>query len=107
MLIRALCDYADKQAASEKKLPECFGEQDIHYRIILSEDGSLKQIIPFMMKRTIKDKRARTRSSRCWDPPFARLTGNSSRAGALRTKLRTLSSRSWGRATKGHISDLP
>ena len=49
MLIKALCDYADKQSAESgsKKIPEGFAEQDIHYRIILSEDGDLKRIIPF------------------------------------------------------------
>lgn len=55
MLIKALCDYADKQASSS--IPEGFAEQDIHYRIILSEDGDLKNILPYNDHKTIKDKK--------------------------------------------------
>lgn len=59
MLIKALCDYADKQAAKPdgKKIPDGFAEQDIHYRIVLSEDGELKDIIPFKETVTFKDKK--------------------------------------------------
>ena len=64
MLIKALCDYADKQSAESgsKKIPEGFAEQDIHYRIILSEDGDLKRIIPFKQIRIIKDKKGKEKS---------------------------------------------
>lgn len=55
MLIKALCDYADKQETSS--IPEGFAEQDIHYRIILSEDGELKNILPFNEPKIIKDKK--------------------------------------------------
>jgi len=59
MLIKALCDYADKQSANDdsKKIPDGFAEQEIHYRIIISEAGDLKDIIPFNEKKTIKDKK--------------------------------------------------
>ncbi len=48
MLIKALCDYADKQAASQNadRSSEYFTEQAIHFRIVLSKDGELKEIIP-------------------------------------------------------------
>lgn len=64
MLIKALCDYADKQSAESgsNKIPEGFSEQDIHYRIILSEDGDLKRIIPFKQIRIIKDKKGKEKS---------------------------------------------
>ena len=61
MLIKALCDYADKQSAEpdSKKIPEGFAEQDIHYRIVLSEDGDLKRIISFKKQQTIMDKKGK------------------------------------------------
>ena len=64
MLIKALCDYADKQSAESdsNKIPEGFAEQDIHYRIILSEDGDLKRIIPFKHTQTIKDKKGKEKN---------------------------------------------
>ena len=64
MLIKALCDYADKQSAEpdSKIIPEGFSEQDIHYRIILSEDGELKDIIPFKENKIIKDKKGNDKS---------------------------------------------
>ncbi len=60
MLIKALCDYADKQSA--KAVPEGFAEQDIHYRIILSEDGTLKDIVPFKETVYFKDKKGSEKS---------------------------------------------
>ena len=48
MLIKALCDYADKQAEAPNtdKIPDGFGKQTVHFRIVLSENGDLKDIIP-------------------------------------------------------------
>ncbi|SEH38339.1 CRISPR-associated protein Csd1 [Ruminococcus flavefaciens] len=59
MLIKALCEYADKQAAKDdsKKIPDGFAEQEIDYRIVLSENGDMKEIIPFNEKKIIKDKK--------------------------------------------------
>ena len=64
MLIKALCDYADKQSADpdSKKIPEGFAEQDIHYRIVLSEDGDIKRIIPFKQTKIIKDSKGKEKS---------------------------------------------
>ena len=64
MLIKALCDYADKQSAESdsNKIPEGFAEQDIHYRIILSEDGDIKRIIPFKQTKLFKDSKGKEKS---------------------------------------------
>lgn len=61
MLIKALCDYADKQANSpdSKKIPKGFAEQDVHFRIILSEEGDLKDIIPFTKTISVTDKKGK------------------------------------------------
>ncbi len=61
MLIKALCDYADKQSEKPdaKQIPDGFAEQDIHYRIVLSEDGELKNILPFKTTKIIKDKKGK------------------------------------------------
>ena len=50
MLIKALCDYADKQMSvpNTEKISEGFGKQAVHFRIILSENGDLKDIIPII-----------------------------------------------------------
>ncbi len=48
MLIKALCDYADKlsEAPGLEKIPDGFEKQKINYRIILSEEGDLRDIVP-------------------------------------------------------------
>ena len=43
MLIRALCDYAEKQVQSE--IPDGWQEQNIHYRILLTPEGEIKDIV--------------------------------------------------------------
>ncbi len=61
MLIKALCEYADKQAASPnlKIVPDGFSEQDIHYRIILSPDGDLLEIIDVREIEITVDKKGK------------------------------------------------
>ncbi len=44
MLIKALCDYAEKQA--DNGIPEGWQEQGIHYRILLTPEGDVQGIIP-------------------------------------------------------------
>lgn len=45
MLIKALCDYADKlNEKNENQAEEGWGYQDIHYRIMLDDDGSMNCI---------------------------------------------------------------
>lgn len=46
MLIQALCDYADKQYAQKNAdMPEGFVEQNIHFRILITPEGKLSDII--------------------------------------------------------------
>ena len=51
MLIKALCDYAIKNPST---IPKGFEEKQINYRIILSTDGDIVDIVPFT--RTIHTK---------------------------------------------------
>lgn len=61
MLIKALCDYAIKQQesiqATDNIIPNGFSKQKIDYRIIISTDGELKDIIPSKETVYIKDKK--------------------------------------------------
>lgn len=43
MLIKALCDYAEKQA--DTGIPEGWQEHGIHYRILLTPEGEIKDIV--------------------------------------------------------------
>lgn len=43
MLIKALCDYAEKQA--ETGIPEGWQEQGIHFRILLTPEGEIRDIV--------------------------------------------------------------
>ena len=46
MLIKALCDYADKRETNpkEKAIPEGWCEQNVHFKINLSSDGEIISI---------------------------------------------------------------
>ena len=44
MLIKALCDYAEKQA--DTGIPEGWQEQGIHFRILLTPEGDVRDIVP-------------------------------------------------------------
>ena len=55
MLIKALCDYAIKQ--QDNIIPNGFSKQKIDYRIIISTNGELKDIIPSKETIYIKDKK--------------------------------------------------
>ena len=49
MLIKALCDYYDaqqKKNSSENSPPDCFTKQNVHYMIMLTKDGNIKEILP-------------------------------------------------------------
>lgn len=56
MLIKALCDYYDKQEGSSdsKTIPQGFGKQAVNYRIVLTEDGKLKDIVPIAVSEDKK-----------------------------------------------------
>lgn len=62
MLIKALCDYAEKQQASSSQnasVPEYYRPQKISYRIVLSPEGKLLDILPQQHLETYYDKRVR------------------------------------------------
>ena len=61
MLIQALCEYADKQSGADN-IPEGFAEQDIHYRIVLSPEGDLIDIIPSGYEETVKGKNGKEKT---------------------------------------------
>lgn len=47
MLIKALCEYADfLEETGQQTIPDGWGYQDVSYRIMLSPDGELKNIVP-------------------------------------------------------------
>ena len=64
MLIKALCDYADKKSTSPNTdaIPDGFAKQDISYRIILSPDGDLLDIISVTEKIPIKDSKGKEKT---------------------------------------------
>ena len=62
MLIKALCDYAEKQQASSSQnasVPEYYRPQKISYRIVLSPEGKLLDILPQQHLETYYDKKGK------------------------------------------------
>ncbi len=59
MLIKALCEYADKRAeeCNEVQIPEGWCEQGIRWRIMLTPDGDVDDIIDVQIQVTEKDKK--------------------------------------------------
>lgn len=58
MLIKALCDYADKlEEKAEFKIPDGWAEQDIHFRIMLAPDGEITDIIDVRKDEPYFDKK--------------------------------------------------
>lgn len=60
MLIRALCDYAEKQA--DTGIPEGWQEQGIHYRILLTPEGEIKDIIDVQEEVEISQKNGKKKT---------------------------------------------
>ena len=54
MLIKALSDYYDILASKGEITPEGFSKVKIHYKVALTEDGKIDEIIDFRKKDTIK-----------------------------------------------------
>lgn len=54
MLIKALCDYAEKQA--DTGIPEGWQEQGIHFRILLTPEGDVRDIVDVREQIEIPEK---------------------------------------------------
>lgn len=54
MLIKGLCDYYDVLQLEGKVLPEGYSNVPIKYKVALTEDGTIKEIIPYQTK--VEDK---------------------------------------------------
>jgi CRISPR-associated protein Csd1 len=63
MLISALCEYADKQnqAATQKKIPDGWCEQNISYRIMLTPEGEIADIVDVRNEREVIQKNGKTK----------------------------------------------
>ncbi len=60
MLIKALCDYADMQASEGKgQLPDGWSQQDIHFRIMLTPDGDVADIVDVRKEEKFVDRRGK------------------------------------------------
>jgi CRISPR-associated protein Csd1 len=64
MLISALCEYADKQeqANSESRIPDGWGKQNISYRIMLTKDGDIADIVDIRTKRETMQKNGKSKT---------------------------------------------
>lgn len=61
MLIKALCDYADKleENPTGKKLPDGWSEQDVHFQIRLTPDGDIASIVDIREEEKTYDKKGK------------------------------------------------
>lgn len=50
MLIKGLCDYYDVLQSEGKVLPEGYSNVPVKYKVALTEDGAIKEIIPYQTK---------------------------------------------------------
>jgi len=64
MLIKALCDYDDRlrESNSSDFAPEGWCRQDIHFRIMLTEDGDIDTIIDERTEETKKQKNGKEKT---------------------------------------------
>ena len=60
MLIQALCEYADKQLESD--IPEGWQEQNIHFRILLTPEGEIADIVDVRTKEVYTDARGKEKN---------------------------------------------
>ena len=54
MLIKALCDYYDILAVKGSVLPTGYSKVNIHYKISLTEDGQIDEIIDCQKKEQVQ-----------------------------------------------------
>lgn len=60
MLIKALCDYAEKQA--DTGVPEGWQEQSIHFRILLTPEGDVRDIVDVREPAEVPAKGGKTKT---------------------------------------------
>lgn len=63
MLIKALCDYYDILARNGEVLPEGYSNVSIRYKIALTKDGRIDQIIDCQVKELIKLKNGKLKEN--------------------------------------------
>lgn len=56
MLIKALSDYYDLLAAEGKIIPDGYSNVNIHYLVVLNEEGKIEKIINWQINKPIKMK---------------------------------------------------
>lgn len=68
MLIKALCEYADfLEKTVQDKLPDGWGYQDVSYRIMLTPDGNITNIIDIRDEKKQIDKKGKIKTTK---PPL-------------------------------------
>ena len=60
MLIRALCDYASQQ--EDSGIPDGWQEQGIHFRILLTPEGDVRDIVDVREQAKIPAKGGKTKT---------------------------------------------
>ena len=65
MLIKALCEYADRLAEKSSDAPPAgWSRQDVSYRIMLSPDGRVKNIIDIREEKSETDKKGKVKTKK-------------------------------------------
>lgn len=64
MLIKALCDYYDcTQKNTDQKMLDYLSEQNVHYMIMLSENGEIEDILDIKIAKELPQKNGATKTS--------------------------------------------
>ena len=65
MLIKALCEYADfLKETGQDKVPDGWGDQDVSYRIMLTPDGEVSNIIDIRKEISSADNKGKVKKKR-------------------------------------------
>ncbi len=65
MLIKALCDYADKLEENSvgNTMPDGFSEVQVHFKIRLTKDGNIGSIVDLRKREQIELKNGKTKTT--------------------------------------------
>lgn len=66
MLIRVLCDYYDMLAKAGEVLPEGYSKVNVHYKVCLTKDGRIDNIIKCQEKSEVELSKGKTKE--VWKP---------------------------------------